>query len=484
MNILFSTFELAPFTKVGGLADVMGSMPKALRKLGCNIKIFAPFIGSINQEKYGIKEVPGSEMSIRFGQAMYTFTLRTTKLPDTDIDVYFIENYKYFGCTHEVYPKNIDHRYEQERFVCFSLACLEYAKKLNYKPDIFHVNDWHTAMIPIYLKNSYRYDSFYQNTKCVLSIHNLAYQGQYNYDILNFANMYVCDVFHSYGCEHFGSLNWLKGAINYTDKIVAVSPKYAEEILTAEYGEGMDYTLRCNQGKIRGILNGIDYSVFDPAKDKSIVKNYTVKNFEKGKAECKKELCKEFNLPYYPEKPVIGFVSRLVDQKGLDLFYAAEQELRNMDAQLIILGSGEKRYEDYLDWLCKTSDNIRVYIGYNGKLANKIYSGADMFLMPSKFEPCGLSQLVALKYGTLPIVRATGGLDNTIVGYPLDNSNGFKFWRYDSWDMMQAIYCATGVYHDKHTRNAMIKSAMEYDYSWDKSAKEYYQMYKDLCGKA
>lgn len=155
MNILFSTFELAPFTKVGGLADVMGSMPKALRKLGCNIKIFAPFIGSINQEKYGIKEVPGSEMSIRFGQAMYTFTLRTTKLPDTDIDVYFIENYKYFGCTHEVYPKNIDHRYEQERFVCFSLACLEYAKKLNYKPDIFHVNDWHTAMIPIYLKNSY-----------------------------------------------------------------------------------------------------------------------------------------------------------------------------------------------------------------------------------------------------------------------------------------------------------------------------------------
>ncbi len=293
--------------------------------------------------------------------------------------------------------------------------------------------------------------------------------------------MYICDVYHSYGTEHFGHLNWLKGAINYADKIIAVSPKYAEEILTAEYGEGMDYTLRCNGHKLKGILNGLDYSVFDPAKDKGIVANYTPDNFTENKEKCKQDLCKEFNLEYIKDKPIIGFVSRLVDQKGLDLFYSAEHELRHMDAQLIVLGSGEKRYEEYLDWLCKTSDNIRVYIGYNNNLANKIYSGSDMFLMPSKFEPCGLSQLIALKYGSLPIVRVTGGLDNTIVGYPLENCNGFKFWRYDSWDMMQAIYCAIGVYHSDK-RNDMIKSAMQYDYSWDKSAKEYYQTYKELCG--
>ena len=479
MNILFAAFETAPFTKVGGLADVAGALPKELEKKGCNVKVFTPLIGSIDNEKYHIKEVPGSRMELGFGTARFIFTLRTTKLPGSNVDVYFVENYRYFGCTREVYPKYIDTRYEQERFICFSLACLEYAKKLGFKPDIVHANDWHTAMIPVYLKNTYRNDEFFKNTKCVFSIHNLAYQGTYDYDILNFANMYICDVFHSWGLEHFGMLNWLKGAINYSDKIIAVSSNYAREILTGEYGEGMDYTLRYNSNKIQGILNGVDYDVFNPEKDKSIVKHYSVKNM-KGKEDCKKDLCKEFNLEYNPEKPVIGLVSRMVEQKGIELFYGAEHALRNMDAQLVVLGSGKYDYEQYLDYLTRTSSNIRVYLGYNQKLGNKIYAGADIFLMPSKFEPCGLSQLIALKYGTLPVVRATGGLDDTIVGYPLDNSNGFKFWRYDSWDMMQAVYCAINVYKDKYTWNAMRKSAMNYDYSWDKSAKQYLDMYKSI----
>lgn len=481
MNILFASFETAPFMKVGGLADVAGSLPKELEKKGCNVKVFTPLLGSINNEKYGIKYIPGSNMELSFGGQKYVFTLRTAKLPGSSVDVYFVENYKYFGCTGEVYPKYIDPRYEQERFICFSLACIEYAKRLGFRPDIVHANDWHTAMIPVYLKNSYRNDEFFSKTKTVFSIHNLAYSGSYDPDILPFTNMYVCDVFHSWCLEHYGRVNWLKGAINSSDKIIAVSPKYAEEILTGEYGEGMDYTLRMNAPKLVGILNGIDYDVFNPETDKLIAKNYSSKDLS-GKEDCKKALCKAFNLNYNPKKPIIGVVSRMVEQKGFDLFYGAEQALRNMDAQMVILGSGKSEYEQYFDFLTRTSDNIRVFLGYNSKLGNMVYAGADLFLMPSKFEPCGLSQLIALKYGTLPIVRATGGLDNTIVGYPLDNSNGFKFWRYDSWDMMQAVYCAINVYKDEYTRKAMINSAMNYDYSWNKSAGEYIKNYKSLIG--
>ena len=478
MKVLFASAEVAPFSKAGGLSDVVGSLPKYLEK-DAEIAIFTPLHGCIDKNKFGIKELENSEMWIDFGGHPQKFKLFMTKLPETNINVFFVQSDWYFTCFKEVYPKWLDTRYEHERYVAFSLATLEYAKQLNFRADVIHSNDWHTAMIPLYIKANYKFDEFWSKTKNVFEIHNLAYQGVWFEDILDFANMRKDIVYNEWGCEHYGHVNWMKGAINYSDKVIAVSPKYAQEILTGEYGEGMDYTLRGCTDKLVGILNGIDYSVFNPKTDKNIVKNFDVKSV-KNKEENKKKVCEYFGLKYNPERPLIALISRLVPQKGIDLIRQVENELKNMNADFVFLGSGDSSYENLLIWLSNNTSNIRAYIGYKADLANQIYAGSDFFLMPSKFEPCGLSQLIAMRYGSLPIVRATGGLDNTVVGYPLDNSTGFKLWGYDGWQMKEAIDCAIGVYKDKYTFNAMRKSAMESDFSWRKSSQEYLKLYKSL----
>ena len=318
MKILFVTFELAPFTKVGGLADVMGSLPKYLQSNETEMAIFTPLIGSIDKEKYNIKELENSQLKINFGYAQYVFKLYMSKLPKTNINVFFIDNPKFFSCFNCVYPTGIDSWYEQERFITFSKAALEYTRLINFKPDIIHCNDWHTSMIPVWLKTSYKNDSFFQNTKTVFSIHNLAYQGRYFPEILDFAQISREEVFHPYGLEHYGSLIWMKGAINYSDKIIAVSPKYAQEILTYEYGEGLDWTLRNNQNKLIGILNGIDYEEFNPQTDKKIPFNYDLNNLE-NKEKCKINITKDYWLEYKKDRPLIAIISRLVEQKGIDL---------------------------------------------------------------------------------------------------------------------------------------------------------------------
>lgn len=480
MKVLFASAEVAPFSKAGGLSDVIGSLPKYLEN-DAEIAIFTPLHGCIDTKKYGITELENSEMWISFGGQPQKFRLFMTKLPNTNINVFFVHNDWYFTCFKEVYPKWLDTRYEHERYVAFSLATLEYAKQLNFRADVIHSNDWHTAMIPLYIKANYKFDEFWSRTKNVFEIHNLAYQGVWFEDILDFANMRKDIVFNEWGCEHYGRVNWMKGALNYSDKIVAVSPKYAQEILTEEFGEGMDYTLRGHTDKLVGILNGIDYDVFNPKTDKNLAKNYDVNSIE-NKEENKKQICEYFGLKYNPERPLIALISRLVSQKGIDLIRQVENELKNMNADFVFLGSGDSSYENLLIWLSNNTSNIRAYIGYKADLANQIYAGSDFFLMPSKFEPCGLSQLIAMRYGSLPIVRATGGLDNTVIGYPLDNSTGFKFWGYDGWQMKEAIDCALGVYHDKYTFNSMRESAMQSDFTWKKSTEEYLKLYKSLIG--
>src|SRR5574344_82255 len=480
MKILFAAAEVAPFSKCGGLADVVGSLPKTLVKMGNEIAIFTPFHGCIDSKKYEIKDVENSELRMLFGNQEHVFHLKMCKLPDTNINVFFIDCLYYFGCFREVYPKFLNKRYEHERYITFSLAVMEYAKLLNFKPDVIHANDWHTAMIPLYLKNNYIHDDFYKNSKCVFTIHNLAYQGVIDdLSIIDFATMRKDFVYHAYGIEHYGEVNWMKGAINYADKVIAVSPKYAQEILTSEFGEGMDFTLRMNQPKLVGIVNGIDYDVFNPKTDKNIDFKYDIKSI-KNKEKSKKILCEKFGIPYNSKRPLFGFVSRLVPQKGIDLIRICENELRNVDADFIFLGSGNKDYENFLIWISNNSSNVRSWVGYDAKLANLIYAGTDFFLMPSKFEPCGLSQLIAMRFGSLPIVRATGGLEDTITGYPLEDSTGFKFWGYDSWCMTEAIKTAMGVYRDKKVFNAMQKSAMERDFSWKKSAAKYMEVYKEI----
>ena len=479
MKILYATFELAPFTKVGGLADVMGSLPKFIEDKDREIAIFAPLVGSIDKEKYGIKEIPNSKLDMNFNWAQYSFKLFMCKLPDSNINVFFIDNPKFYSCFNCVYPSGIDSWYEQERFIVFSKTLLEYARLLNFKPDIIHCNDWHTAMIPVWIKTSYKNDNFFKNTKTVFSIHNLAYQGRYFPEILDFAGINKEEVYHQYGLEHFGNLVWMKGALNYSDKIIAVSPNYAKEILTYDYGEGMDWTLRNNQYKLQGILNGIDYKEFNPATDKTIKYNYSPQNIE-NKEKCKQDIVKEYWLEYKKDRPLIAIISRLVEQKGIDLIKFAENEIRELDADFIILGTGEKRYEDFFVWLSYNSKNVRARIEYRADLCNKIYAGADMFLMPSRFEPCGLSQMIALKYGTIPIVRATGGLEDSIIGYPLDDADGFKFFNYNANDMLTAINYAIDTYKDKKTWKKLIKNAMNADFSWKLSAKEYIKVYESL----
>lgn len=479
IKVLFASAEVAPFSKVGGLADVVGSLPKALNNIDIETEIFTPYYGQIDRDKYNIKYIEGSELTITFGRSVCNFTLSETVIPNTNVKVFFIDNYKYFSWFHDVYPKWLDWRFEHEKYVAFSMAILEYAKRYGFKPDIIHTNDWHTAIINSLLISNYNQDDFYKGVKTVFSIHNLAYQGTYYPDILDFANVQKHKIYNEWGIEHFGMVNWLKGAINYADNIIVVSPKYAEEIMTPEFGEGMDYTLRGKADKLVGILNGIDYDYNNPKTDENIICNYDNNSLE-NKESCKKDLLGMVGLKYNPRRPLIGLISRLVSQKGIDLIRDMQYELMNLDADFIFLGSGDSAYENLFIWLSNNTKNIRCITDYSVNLSSKIYAGADFFLMPSKFEPCGLSQLIAMKYGTLPIVRATGGLDDTVVGYPLDDSTGFKFWQYNGWDMLGAIKCALSVYNDKYTFNAMRKSAMKKDYSWDDSAKKYKKLYIDL----
>ena len=480
---MFVSAEVAPFSKVGGLADVVGSLPKVLEKMGHEVAIFTPLHGCIDQQKYGITEIENSKLTIDYSYGQYYFNLKMAKLPDTkNVNVFFLDNSKYFAPFQEVYPRYIDTRYEHERFIAFSHAAIEYAKLLNFKPDIIHSNDWHTAMIPVYMKVNYKDDPFFKNTKNFFSIHNIAYQGQWFDDLLYFAQIDHKDVWNCWGLEHFGMLNWMKGAINYSDRVIVVSPNYANEIKTYEGGKGLDWTLNHNSHKLLGILNGVDYSVYNPKTDKNIAKNYDINHIENKEAN-KKAVLKEFGLPYEEgyekDKPLIAVVSRLVEQKGFDLFGPVCEELKGLYANFVILGTGAQHYEDMFRYLSNTSSNIRAKLEFSAELGNLMYAGADMFLMPSAFEPCGLSQLIALKYGAIPIVRATGGLEDTIIGYPMDNGDGFKFWNYSPYAMMDCIRYALDIYKDKKDWQQLIKNAMNADFSWNKSAQKYVEAYED-----
>jgi starch synthase len=481
MRILLTAAEVAPFAKVGGLADVAGTLPSAVKNLGHDIRIVMPLYGSIDLSKYGIKDIKNCSAVLEMDDKRIPVSLKEGTLPNSDVIVYFVANDEYF-CSHsEVYPKQQYLRFEQERFLVFGKAVLELIKKIDFKPDIIHCNDWHTANIPVFLKTLYRHDEFYKRTATVFSIHNLAYQGKYSPDVLDFAKIIPEEVFNVNGLEFYGDVNWMKGGIIYSDQVNTVSQKYAQEIQTPEYGEGLDGLLRASKHKLIGILNGIDYSVWNPETDGMIPENYSASD-TRGKKECKRSLQKEYGLPQkIVTIPLIGIVSRLVDQKGFDLVARIADEFIEMDIQMIVLGSGQKEYEELFENLSKNSKNIRASIGFDAQVAQRIYAGCDMFLMPSKFEPCGLGQLIALKYGTIPIVRATGGLADTVVDRHDDgkevNSNGFTFKDYDSGELLMAVKKAVKFYHDKKEWNKLVKTAMEYDFSWEKSAKSYIALY-------
>lgn len=483
MKVAIAASEVAPFAKCGGLADVMGSLPKALEAEGCQVKVFMPKYSLIDDEKYNLHYLSlTGEIPIRIGSHVRLAHVLTTKLPGSDVDVYMIDCPHYF---YRAYMYTND-RDEHERFLFFSKAVVEVLQRLHWKPDLIHCNDWQTAMIPAMLRDNYSWDTMFHDTAVLMSIHNLAYQGRFSPDI-RFVTESRGDWFYPGGpYEFYGSFCYLKAGIILSDIITTVSETYAREIQTPEYGEGMQTLLWENRHRLVGILNGIDDEVWNPEKDKYIFERYNAESLEK-KAVNKEKLIQKTNIRYDSRKPLIGMISRMVDQKGFDLMAEVFHQLINLDAQWIILGSGEDRYEQMASAMERAApDKIWTYIGFSNELAHQIEAGADIFLMPSRFEPCGLNQMYSLKYGTVPIVRRTGGLADTVKDWDQwkwdmnsEEGNGFVFDHATGHAMLGTIWRCLHVYYNyPNVWKKLQINGMKQDFSWKSSAKKYIQQYQ------
>ena len=471
-NVLHVSAECSPFIKIGGLADVVGSLPAEIKRLrSVEVRTFLPYYKAI-PNKYKNKSIDIVNFTINFaGQKDIYVGIKSLK--KGNIIYYFIDNEFYFGNRENVYGYSDD----SARFAFYQQAVLESLAYINYYPDIIHVHDWHTGVIPLLLKTKYKNKI---KAKTMLTIHNLAYQGIFPLEDFNLFGMK-----YDSRIEYEGYMNFLKTGIVTADMVTTVSPTYAKEILSDYFGNGMQNILNQRGTDLEGILNGINYNEFSPEKDKLISCKYNIETYKEGKLANKKALYKELNINFSLDKPVIGLISRLVSQKGIDLIKRVFEEMLEIDDFcFIVLGSGEQEYEDYFNALQnKYPDKVRIYIGYSNKLAHMIYAGVDIFLMPSKFEPCGLGQIIALKYGTVPIVRETGGLVDTVEPYNeyKKEGNGFSFTNFNAHDMMHVIrYAMHMYYHNPESWNIIIKHAMNSDFSWKQSAKKYKKSYKNI----
>jgi starch synthase len=477
LKILLVSAEVAPFAKVGGLADVAGALPKALKALGHDVRVVMPRYGSIDVEKYGLRRIV-DRLPVPLAHQPVDAAVLEGRI-GSDVPIYFIENQQFFG-REGMYGSWDD----DARFIYFSRAALEVLRPLNFKPDVIHVNDWHTALIPNMLARLYPQDPFYADIATVLTIHNLAFQGVFGYGTLHLADLDQWGLIKP-GIPGLDDIvNLLGRGVYFSDAINTVSNRYAEEILTPEYGEKMDPLLRVFRGKLHGIINGIDYEVFNSKTDPSIASTYDIQTIEK-KVEDKLALQAELGLPQDASIPVVGLISRLYDQKGLDLIANIMWGLMRMNLQLVVLGAGDSRYEEL--FRANMRDNpqkVSATIGFKPVLAQRIYAGADMFLMPSRFEPCGLGQLISLRYGTIPIVRATGGLADTIQNWDAvkQSGNGFVFEAYDHWDLFAQVVRALETFRQPILWRRLQANAMATDVSWTNSAEKYVRLYRTAMG--
>ncbi|CUP11987.1 glycogen synthase GlgA [Clostridium disporicum] len=474
MKVLFAASEAHPFIKTGGLGDVMGALPQSLTELGVEARVVIPKYKNIKDElKQNLQfikwfTVPVGWRNQYCGVFQYKYK---------DVVYYFIDNEYYF---------NRDGLYgyydDGERFAFFNRAVLEFIKEIDWKPDIINCNDWQTGMVPVLLNLEYKNNEFYSNMKTVFSIHNLLFKGSFVPNVLPELFGYDYMPLTNGSVELNGSVSFLKGGINYSDQITTVSNTYAEEIKTQQYGEGLDGLLRCKSDFLKGIVNGIDYEEFDPEKDNLIFKNFTWDSIS-DKVENKLSLQKELGLPQRAETPMIGLISRLTHQKGCDLIVSIIDRLLQKDIQFVVLGTGDYWYEEtFKNLQYRYPDKVSANIKFDNSLAHKIYAATDMFLMPSLFEPCGLGQLIALRYGSIPIVRETGGLKDTVSPYNKYTGigNGFGFKNFNSNELMQIIEYALTIYDDKDAWNNIIRQAMDSDNSWEKSAMQYKLLYEDV----
>ncbi|APH03959.1 glycogen synthase GlgA [Bacillus weihaiensis] len=472
MNVLFAVSECAPFVKSGGLADVAGALPKELKKAGVDVRVILPKYHLIG-EKFRNQMKQLTEIKVSVGWRQQFCGIET--LVYDGITYYFLDNEYYFK-RDSLYG----HYDDAERFSFFCRGVLETIQAIDFQPDVIHTHDWHTGMITFLLKEEYVHLPFYSEIKTVFTIHNLQFQGIFPHSVLYDLLGVHTDTFEK--VEFHGLVNFMKGSINSADLITTVSPTYKEEIKTSYYGENLDGLLSFHNERLVGILNGIDTEVYHPAIDDLIAKPYGVETLE-DKAFNKQYLQTYFDLPVEEKTPIISMVTRLTKQKGLDLVKRVLDEILNEDVQMIILGTGDKEFEDYFRYIeAKYPTKFKAFIGFDEKLAHSIYAGSDMFLMPSKFEPCGLGQLIALQYGAIPIVRETGGLNDTVHAYreEVKSGNGFTFKHFNAHDMFYTINRALQFYHESDTWAEIMKEAMTKDYSWSQSAKKYLMLYTDL----
>ena len=471
MKVLYAASEALPFIASGGLGDVAGSLPQALRKRLIGCRVVMPLYDNIKQElKDTMKFITNISVPVAWRrQYCGIFEARAGGV------IYYLLDNQYYFKRDSLYGFYDD----AERFAFFSRAILEIIPYIDFKPDIIHCNDWQTALTPVYYSTMYANQPGYENIKTVFTIHNIQYQGVYGEELLD--NVVGINHAHKNILEYDGTVNLMKGAIETANAVTTVSPSYAKEILDPWYSHGLDTILKERSFKLRGILNGIDVINYDPETDKDIFKNYSADNV-RGKYVNKRELQKLLGLPEKSNTPVMGMVTRLVSHKGLDLCKAVLDELlATTDIQLVVLGSGDYQYEEFFRGLAaRYPEQVGLCLGFVPDLARKIYAGSDLFLMPSKSEPCGLSQMVALRYGTIPIVRETGGLRDSVTDSGDGEGNGFVFSSYNAHDMLHAIRRACEGYEDKDGWQILVKRAMDSDNSWGKSANEYIRMYKEV----
>ncbi len=471
-RILIASPEVAPFAKTGGLADVAGSLPKALAAMGNDVRVVMPrYRGVTDVRTVGDFPVP---VGGRRATAILREGVIRARLDGSEklVPVYFIDNYHYFDRDNMYMYSD-----EAERFAFFSRAVLELIRHIGWAPHVIHCNDWQTGPVPLMLRERYSHDPLYQGVATVFTIHNLQYQGNFPRETLRLLGL-GDEYFTPEAVEFYGDVSFMKAGIVYADAINTVSKTYAKEIQTPEYGHRMDGVLRSRGSDLHGILNGLNYHEFNPETDARIYRNYGLGCIE-DKRENKYALQRDMNLPQ-SDAPLLGVVSRLVAQKGLDLIAEAMDEMVRMDIQFVLLGTGDPRYERLFRELReKYPDRIAVEIGFNVVLAQRIYAGCDMFLMPSKFEPGGLGQLIAMRYGTIPIVRGTGGLADTVTNYEPDRraGNGFTFAEYSADALLDAVRRAVAVYADHRRWLGLVENAMRHDFSWNRSAAEYMGLY-------
>ncbi|MGA1825581.1 MAG: glycogen synthase GlgA [bacterium] len=482
LKILFAASEIAPLAKTGGLADVAGSLPAALAALGHEVKAVMPFYKMVKQNAQSIKNIK-KKIEVPIANRIEIAAIDSTVISD-NVETFLIRNDNYYGRDGLYQNAEGDYKDNAERFIFFSRAILEMVKTINFKPDIIHCNDWQTGLIPTYLKTLYRDEAMLNRIATIFSIHNLGYQGLFWALDMPLSNL-PWDVFTPEGLEFYGKISYLKAGIVYSDLISTVSKGYSNEIQTPEYGLGMEGVLQYRKDDLYGILNGADYQNWSPKKDQYIAAKYDEKNLD-NKLKCKMDLLKEYNLKATANVPVIGMISRLADQKGFDILTEKLNEIMKLNIRLVLLGTGDKKYHDLFTNLAKKyPQKLGVKLAFDNTLAHKIEAGSDMYLMPSKYEPCGLNQIYSLRYGTIPIVRATGGLDDTIIDLRKNptKGNGFKFSHYTGNDLLKAVKDAVAAFRNQETWKSYMVRCMGMDYSWKKSAKEYINIYKKAITK-